>query len=244
MSTNWKRFNFFDREAVGDQVCFLVSPCAVRVYSAPAAPPPRAAQPIEVSCSSSGRGLVALGDAQGYLHLIHDRSFEKESHQIYNRRVTHVHVLKRHAANVLVTVGDGKDPRPFEEQEESRLAASSVMEKLRREKAAAEGEAAAEAPPVAVGGAGAALEPSVPAAMVKVWRLEAKDGAPTPVCSRSFRAFDIKSADVPDDCAVTCVAVTEDLTQVAIGCGDGTVFLFRGEFHRDRGSVKREILMV
>ncbi len=175
---------------------------------------------------------------------MHDRTFEKEHTQIYSRRVTHVHVMKRHPANIVVTVGDGIDPRPFEEQEESRLAASTAVEKVRREKVAAGGDPGAEYP-LLVASTGADGASSLPVAVVKVWRLESKEGSsPTPVCIRSFRVFDVKSSEVADECAVTCLAVTEDLAQIAVGLMDGSVFLFRGEFHRERGSTKREIVQV
>lgn len=152
--------------------------------------------------------------------------------------------MKRHPANIVVTVGDGLDPRPYEEQEESRLAASTAVEKVRRERAAAGTEGTADFPLLLASSSGADGG-SPPVAMVKVWRLESKEGvSPTPVCIRSFRVLDVKSLEVADECAVTCLAVTEDLAQIAVGLMDGTVILFRGEFHRERGSTKREIVQV
>ncbi len=50
--------------------------------------------------------------------------------------------------------------------------------------------------------------------------------------------------EVGDDVAVTALTASEDLSQIAVGLGDGTVLLFKGEFHRDRGSFKREVLQV
>ena len=78
------------------------------------------------------------------------------------------------------------------------------------------------------------------AATVMVWRLARREGAP-PECVRSFRVLDLKP-DIPDDPVVTALAATEELSQIAVGLSDGSVLLFRGDFHRDRGGFKRETL--
>ena len=86
---------------------------------------------------------------------------------------------------------------------------------------------------------------SPPCATVKVWRLDGREaGSLVPVCVRTFRVLDIKSGEVGDDVAVTALSACEDLSQIAVGLSDGSVLLFRGEFHRDRGSFKREVLQV
>ena len=80
---------------------------------------------------------------------------------------------------------------------------------------------------------------------MKVWRLDGREaGSLVPVCVRTFRVLDIKSGEVGDDVAVTALSACEDLSQIAVGLSDGSVLLFRGEFHRDRGSFKREVLQV
>ena len=78
-----------------------------------------------------------------------------------------------------------------------------------------------------------------------MWRLDGREaGSPIPVCVRTFRVMDTKLPDTADEVSVTAVAACEDLTQIAVGLSDGSVLLFRGEFHRDRGSLKRELLQV
>ena len=42
--------------------------------------------------------------------------------------------------------------------------------------------------------------------------------------------------------AVTCVAVLNDLSQVALGVEDGSVILFGGDFNSVRGGIARDVL--
>lgn len=104
-----------------------------------------------------------------------------------------------------------------------------VASALQRGDATWEGGAAltAQGPPQA-GGKGDA---EGPVAVLKVWRLDRRDPRTgIPECARTCRVF----ASNPKESAtrervVTCLAVAEDCSQVAIGCGDGAVVLLRGD---------------
>lgn len=72
-----------------------------------------------------------------------------------------------------------------------------------------------------------------PCATLKVWRLDKRDPRTgNPECVRTMKVF--PSGPYGKDRSlgeriVTSLAVAEDLTQIAIGCGDGTVLLLRGD---------------
>jgi vacuolar protein sorting-associated protein 11 len=65
---------------------------------------------------------------------------------------------------------------------------------------------------------------------IKIYRLDKEDVDGRPVCVRTIKIFNSKFPPV----AVTCFAVLEDLTQLAIGLGNGAVMLFDGNLLRDR----------
>mmetsp|Transcript_3507 Transcript_3507/g.9503 ORF Transcript_3507/g.9503 Transcript_3507/m.9503 type:complete len:1008 (+) Transcript_3507:108-3131(+) len=86
----WKSFQFFERHLVqGEQ-----------------GGPHPFFQDINVTCTSSGRGRLVLGDAEGRIHSI-DRNLNPLTWDAYEHRVTHVHQLK--LRNILVAVGNDKE---------------------------------------------------------------------------------------------------------------------------------------
>jgi hypothetical protein len=116
-----------------------------------------------------------------------------------------------------------------------------------------------EGPASALGGAGGLWDAGAelgaqgagpaPAALLKIWRLDHRDPVTgEPELVRAVRVFDPGSssaaakadkagggaplASPESERVVTCIAAADDGTQVAIGCGDGTVILFRGDFTR------------
>uniref|UniRef100_A0A3P9HPB0 Vacuolar protein sorting-associated protein 11 homolog n=1 Tax=Oryzias latipes TaxID=8090 RepID=A0A3P9HPB0_ORYLA len=82
----WRKFVFFDKEAVSD----------------PLDNGKKFVLPKGISASDSGRGLLVLGDMEGRIWLV-TRSLQLTSFQAYKLRVTHLYQLKQHS--ILVSVG-------------------------------------------------------------------------------------------------------------------------------------------
>ncbi|XP_031570001.1 vacuolar protein sorting-associated protein 11 homolog [Actinia tenebrosa] len=72
--------------------------------------------------------------------------------------------------------------------------------------------------------------------IVRVWNLDKTDKLGNPVCCQMLRAI---PGNKP--VAVSCLAVLENLTQMAIGFDDGSVVVYRGDITRDRHSKQRMI---
>lgn len=70
---------------------------------------------------------------------------------------------------------------------------------------------------------------------LQVWRIT-KNASPS--CIRTIRVFPPKANEL----AVTAVAVTNDLSQIAVGVEDGSVVLFQGDFNSVRGGISRDVL--
>lgn len=84
-------------------------------------------------------------------------------------------------------------------------------------------------------------EASQPSATLKVWRLDKRDARTgAPECVRTMKIFTAgangkdKGTNLTER-VVTSLAVSEDLQQVAIGCGDGCILLLRGDLLRGGG---------
>ena len=95
MSSQWKKFQFFQKEEV-------------RLPKLPgaAAPAKQSLQSVRDTCADAGRGYLVLGDDEGLIHFIRG-GFRWESFRAYSQRVTHVHQLL--TKPVLVAVGDDTD---------------------------------------------------------------------------------------------------------------------------------------
>ena len=74
-------------------------------------------------------------------------------------------------------------------------------------------------------------------ATVKFWRTDKLDADGAPTLLRRLKLFNDKFPEVP----VTSLSVLEDLSELAIGLGNGAVFLFSGDLIRDRAP--RQILL-
>jgi hypothetical protein len=72
---------------------------------------------------------------------------------------------------------------------------------------------------------------------IKIWRLDKFDNDGVPICVRTLKIFSSKFPPVP----VTSFSILEDLSQVAIGLGNGAVMLFNGNIMRD-SSCKQSLL--
>jgi len=72
---------------------------------------------------------------------------------------------------------------------------------------------------------------------IKIWRLDKTDADGTPMLARAIKVFSSKFPAVP----VTSFAVLEDLSQLALGLGNGAVMLFDGNLLRDR-NVKQALI--
>lgn len=72
--------------------------------------------------------------------------------------------------------------------------------------------------------------------LIKVWNLDKTDKMGNPLCLRITRAI---PGNKP--IAVSCLAVYETLTQMAVGFADGSVVVYRGDVTRDRHSKSRVI---
>ena len=87
----WRRFNFFDRELLKDPT---------------SGDPFDKLKEINVAVTTSGRGMILIGDTTGNLHLI-DRSLQVSSFNLYQQRVTHLFQLRQHS--VLISVGEDEE---------------------------------------------------------------------------------------------------------------------------------------
>uniref|UniRef100_M4BQ08 Vacuolar protein sorting-associated protein 11 homolog n=1 Tax=Hyaloperonospora arabidopsidis (strain Emoy2) TaxID=559515 RepID=M4BQ08_HYAAE len=99
----WRRFAFFDKEVLKD----ANGPWM---------------KGVDITSMSANRGLICVGDADGYVHLA-NRSLEARKFQAHELFVSHVVMMKR--SNVLATIGDGIDPRPDELREQSKAIAEA-----------------------------------------------------------------------------------------------------------------------
>eukprot|EP01132_Coremiostelium_polycephalum_P001153 gene1153-1462_t len=87
---NWKKFTFFDKELVKE---------LPKDDNNPNTP---SLQKLSITCTTSGRGSLIIGDAEGFINFV-DREFRIASFQAYQQSVTYVHQLKER--NFLSTVG-------------------------------------------------------------------------------------------------------------------------------------------
>lgn len=74
--------------------------------------------------------------------------------------------------------------------------------------------------------------------VIKVWNLDKKDKSGNPSCTRITRALPGSNATAN----VTAIAVSENLSMMALGFQDGTVTFFKGDVMRDRHSKSPKIV--
>jgi len=65
---------------------------------------------------------------------------------------------------------------------------------------------------------------------IKIWNMDKLDKSDNPLLIRSIKIFGTKQKPFP----VTCLAVLEDLSQMAVGLASGDVILLRGEITKER----------
>ncbi len=94
MLLQWRKFNFFESTVVSEADKPKVPHVGIKS--------------IDKVCATSGRGNIILGDARGRIHII-SRDLIISNWSAHDSIVTHVHQLK--TLDVLVSVGDGIDPR-------------------------------------------------------------------------------------------------------------------------------------
>ena len=109
----WKRFSFFTKEVI----------------------PADELKTKDITCSASSAGLVFLGDSEGGITIMSKdkpkigedvsgsaykfSTYQTNENRPYDQRVTHLHAFKKSNSDrpLLLSVGDGIDPRPIDVQE-------------------------------------------------------------------------------------------------------------------------------
>ncbi|DAZ95770.1 TPA: hypothetical protein N0F65_010272 [Lagenidium giganteum] len=185
----WRRFAFFDKEILKDAGGLWL-------------------KGVDITSMSANRGMICVGDADGFVHLA-NRQLEVRKFQAHEHFVSHLVMMKR--SNILVTIGDGIDPRSDELREQSRLVA----------------EAGRAANPNAMSQEQmyGAKNPGKSTAIVRLWRTDQQDRDGKPKLLQQTPIFGKK---YPEE-AVTAFAVNDDISQFAVGLRNGAVILFRSD---------------
>eukprot|EP00116_Pleurobrachia_bachei_P005512 sb/3465774/ len=67
---------------------------------------------VKVTCATSGRGKILIGDDQGNLHFL-SQDMSVETKELYNAQITHVAVIPKGKQNLVVTVGEDQRAHPL-----------------------------------------------------------------------------------------------------------------------------------
>ncbi|OQR92954.1 vacuolar protein sorting-associated protein [Thraustotheca clavata] len=186
----WRRFSFFDRDLLKDNNGNWL-------------------RGVDVTCMSGNRGLLIVGDAQGYIHMA-NRQLETRAFRAYDHFVSHVVMMKK--TNVLVSIGDGKDPRDPDLIESSKAVAEANRTQDQQDQ---------QQMYASTGSVHSST------ALVKMWRTDQQDREGKPKLILQLKIF----AKFPEE-AVTAFAVSEDASQIAVGLSNGAIILFRSEMKR------------
>lgn len=82
------------------------------------------------------------------------------------------------------------------------------------------------------------LDDDVYASSIKIWKLHNMDTPDQlPQLAKSIKPFDQKFPEAP----IMCFCVTEDLSQIVLGLGDGGIILIEGDLIRNKGKTQRYI---
>ena len=73
-------------------------------------------QALQITCGVGGIGFLVFGGADGRL-TVSDSQFRLLSTRAYTKRVTHLSAVPQHG--IIISVGDGLDPRPYNERQVS-----------------------------------------------------------------------------------------------------------------------------
>ncbi|EQC28136.1 hypothetical protein SDRG_14094 [Saprolegnia diclina VS20] len=186
----WRRFNFFDRDLLKDGNGNWL-------------------RGVDVTCMSGNRGLLIVGDAQGQIHMA-NRQLETRAFRAHDHFVSHVVMMKK--TNVLVSIGDGKDPR-----DPDLIQSSKAVAEANRTQAQTDEQQMYTST--------GSVQNST--ALVKMWRTDQQDREGKPKLILQLKIF----AKFPEE-AVTAFAVSEDASQIAVGLSNGAIILFRSEMKR------------
>ncbi|CAH3015308.1 unnamed protein product, partial [Porites evermanni] len=207
----WRRFNFFDKEILKD-------PGTNQPFSA--------LKDVDITSCTSGRGQLVIGDSAGFVHFL-GRDLTITSFQAYEIRVSHFYQLKQQ--NFLFTVGedevDGVDPiiRVWN-LDKVQIAvfffdACNMLLKSLQEKLCHVNQTCNTCTQITC------FNPCLGFIIDKYGN---------PVCCCMQRLIP-GNKPVP----VSCLAVMENLTQMAVGFADGTVLVYKGDITRDRHTKQR-----
>ncbi|KAF0695239.1 Aste57867_13931 [Aphanomyces stellatus] len=184
----WRRFAFFEKELLKDQNGVWL-------------------RGIDVTSMSGNRGLLVIGDASGFIHLA-NRQLETRAFRAHEHFVSHVIMMKK--ANLLVSIGDGHDPRDPELIKASKAVAEASRTQAQHDEQMF-----------------AATDSSGSTALVKIWRTDQQDRDGKPKLLQQIKIF----AKFPEQ-AVTAFAVSDDLSQISVGLLNGAIILFRSDAKR------------
>ncbi|TMW62450.1 hypothetical protein Poli38472_005068 [Pythium oligandrum] len=184
----WRRFAFFDREVLKDANGLWM-------------------KGVDITAMSANRGMICVGDADGFIHLA-NRQLEARKFQAHEHFVSHLVMMKR--SNVLVSIGDGIDPRSDEIREQSRAIAEAGRSSASNDEMYA------------------TKQPGKSTAVVRIWRTDQQDRDGRPKLLQQIQVFAKK---YPEE-AVTAFAVNDDISQFAVGLRNGAVILFRTDLKR------------
>eukprot|EP00941_MAST-03F_sp_MAST-3F-sp1_P001002 g1002.t1 len=185
----WRRFQFFEKKTIQDTS--------------------HIAQ-LEATSFCSGGGYIFVSDAHGFVSIL-DRNFVQVARfKAHEFIVTHLQHICSH--DVLITVGDGIDPRTEKEKRETVDAASQ----------AAHYATLHNLPLIDV----KKQKEILPCSTAKFWSI-VDNGAPKLLYEiKVFMQF----AQQP----ITCMSAKEDLSAIAFGLLGGDIILFRGDLFRNR----------
>ena len=199
----WKRFSFFTKEVI----------------------PADELKTKDITCSASSAGLVFLGDSEGGITIAEGQTedgrgcfgfgvakfstYQTNENRPYDQRVTHLHAFKKSNSDrpLLLSVGDGIDPRPIDVQEMAHR-----VSQLQRGNSAKELKT----------NTNSGVTKPYPA-KIKFWKVDPKS-LPVLKCSHEIVVFQPPFEEMP----ITKIDILRDCSQIAIGLADGRVLLIEG----------------
>ena len=204
----WKRFSFFTKDVITANEL----------------------KTKDITCSASGSGLIFLGDNEGGITIMSKEkprtggtssdfgcifsTYQTNENRPYDQRVTHLHTFKKNNSDKLLvmSVGDGIDPRPMEVQQLARR-----VSQLQR----GEGVDTDKNVTNNVDTNTANMKPHP--ARIKFWKVDPKS-LPVLKCSHELAVFQPPFEEMP----ITKIAILNDCSQIAVGLSDGCVMLIEG----------------
>lgn len=169
-----------------------------------------------MTCATSGRGHLLLGDALGFVHVV-DRALSVASFPAHDRAVTHVHQLRQR--NILLTAGyDGG----------GSATAAGAGDTVNANSNVASATASMEAHATSSG-----VFP-----VVKAWNLDLTDRQTKgPLCVRTIK---VQYSGRPYP--IQCMATTARMDYTALGLANGAVVVIKGDFSRERTTKQRVLV--